>query len=56
MIGALIGSGLAAVMYFTLPSVRALYQWQWHVMTAHPISFVVCAAVGLAVGYVFYRD
>ena len=51
LIGALLGAGLAAVMYFTLPPVRALYHWQWDFMTTHPITFVVCGAIGLAVGY-----
>lgn len=56
LVGALIGSGITAVVYVSLPSVRAFYHWQWSFMTAHPVSFVVCAAIGLAVGYFSDRD
>ena len=56
LIGAAIGGLAAALMYVTLPPVRALYHWQWNFMTAHPSTLVACAAVGIAIGYYSDRD
>ena len=56
LIGAFIGCAFAFAMYLALPPVRMFYDWQWQFMTTHPISFVICGAIGIAVGYFFDKD
>tara|TARA_R100001224_G_C4029234_1_gene152197 strand:- start:3365 stop:3577 length:213 start_codon:yes stop_codon:yes gene_type:complete len=56
LVGAVLGCLLAFAMYLTLPPVRMFYHWQWEFMTTHPITFVICGAIGIAVGYFSDKD
>ena len=56
-IGAFIGCAFCfSQRILALPPVRMFYHWQWQFMTTHPISFVICGAIGIAAGYFFDKD